>query len=157
MKLIFLDVDGVLNHSETPEWENGTHLVIDKQCVAELYRIIDHTNAKIVLSSTWRHTAGTRKFLLRHINESWIIGKTLQMHMSEGNRNHDILEWLKTVYPYTQGWNEDPITRMAILDDERDADLGDGNFFKTDFYAGGLTTTIADAVITHLLKTGITV
>lgn len=61
MKVIFLDIDGVLNNDETfikrrlnfaktGIWT----LEVDEFRVEYLKRIIDETNAKIVLSSTWR-------------------------------------------------------------------------------------------------------
>lgn len=61
MKIIFLDIDGVLNTSETFKEiyyefkETGKRRVeIDLKRVEYLKRIVDATDAKIVLSSTWR-------------------------------------------------------------------------------------------------------
>lgn len=61
MKVIFLDVDGVLNTSKTYEKINNSfkttgkkELDIDGFRLEYLKRIIDETDAKIVLSSTWR-------------------------------------------------------------------------------------------------------
>lgn len=64
MKVIFLDIDGVLN-SDTDFFElrkfghpineiKGSK-VINRGCLALLQQIIEDTDAKIVLSSTWRH------------------------------------------------------------------------------------------------------
>lgn len=61
MKVIFLDIDGVLNTSKTfkireqIEKETGIwNIEIDEFRVAHLKQIIDETGAKIVLSSTWK-------------------------------------------------------------------------------------------------------
>ncbi len=61
MKVIFLDVDGVLNcvgwlkqNDGKPYDENS----IDLSKVELLKEIIDKTGAKIVLSSTWRNVSG---------------------------------------------------------------------------------------------------
>ena len=61
MKVIFLDIDGVLNTSETfikrkQDWEKTGiwNLEIDEFRVEYLKRIIDETEAKVVLSSAWR-------------------------------------------------------------------------------------------------------
>ena len=64
MKVIFLDIDGVLN-SDTdffelrkfghPVNEIKGSKVINRGCLALLQQIIEDTDAKIVLSSTWRH------------------------------------------------------------------------------------------------------
>ena len=46
MKIIFLDIDGVLNYM-------GSNL-IDKSCLKQLRRVVEKTGAKIVLISTWK-------------------------------------------------------------------------------------------------------
>lgn len=62
MKIIFLDIDGVLNTTETfikrrknYERTGVFTLEIDEFRLEYLKKIIDITGAKIVLSSTWRH------------------------------------------------------------------------------------------------------
>ena len=61
MKVIFLDIDGVLNTTQTfieirKEWkETGKRRIeIDLERVQYLKEIVDATGAKIVLSSAWR-------------------------------------------------------------------------------------------------------
>lgn len=58
MKVIFLDIDGVLNCSGSKSsmvLENGeTYLGIDKHKILRLKEIVDRSGAKIVLISTWR-------------------------------------------------------------------------------------------------------
>mgnify|MGYP000061481896 FL=1 len=54
MKVIFLDIDGVLNTEET-YMEKSTDLDIDVFRLEYLKEIIDNTKAKIVLSSSWRY------------------------------------------------------------------------------------------------------
>ena len=61
MKVIFLDIDGVMNN-ETDFFElkkfghpiNSGGKVLNRGCLALLQHIIENTSAKIVLSSTWR-------------------------------------------------------------------------------------------------------
>ena len=62
MKVIFLDIDGVLNTSEIfieqskNYKQKGIYNVeIDEFRVEYLKQIIEKTNAKIVLSSSWRY------------------------------------------------------------------------------------------------------
>ncbi len=50
MKLIYLDIDGVLN--DRPAWPKGPELQ-RPQCEC-LHRIIHRTGAKIILTSSWR-------------------------------------------------------------------------------------------------------
>ena len=54
MKIIFLDVDGVLN-CKSSKSRCGGFLGIDDSKVKLLKEIIDITGAKIVLSSSWRY------------------------------------------------------------------------------------------------------
>lgn len=53
MKVIFLDIDGVLNNDYTKECVAG-YTFVDDEKILLLKEIIDQTGAKIVLSSTWR-------------------------------------------------------------------------------------------------------
>lgn len=55
MKIIFLDIDGVLNsraYERRRNWDEQTD--IDETRLPLIKEIVDATNAKIVLSSTWR-------------------------------------------------------------------------------------------------------
>lgn len=54
-KVIFLDIDGVLN-DEGDEREKG--VVIDPYFVRNLFQIVDKTGAEIILSSSWRYSYG---------------------------------------------------------------------------------------------------
>ncbi|MGM9878818.1 MAG: HAD domain-containing protein [Bacilli bacterium] len=51
MKAVFLDIDGVLVHSK---YENKENENIDEEKIKLLKKIIDETDAKIILSSSWR-------------------------------------------------------------------------------------------------------
>ena len=46
MKVIFLDIDGVLNYYGSQ--------IIDATCLSNLKKIVENTNAKIILISTWK-------------------------------------------------------------------------------------------------------
>ena len=69
MKIIFLDIDGVLNCESAYRngecqyqewiWEDGRKDHYQRFCLRSkelLNRLIDETGAKIVISSTWRHS-----------------------------------------------------------------------------------------------------
>jgi hydroxymethylpyrimidine pyrophosphatase-like HAD family hydrolase len=55
LKLIFLDIDGVLvtTNSLIPSDKYFGH-TFDKNCVQNLIEILDATGAKVVISSSWR-------------------------------------------------------------------------------------------------------
>ena len=54
MKVIFLDIDGVLNNQNTRTVTFDGWCFVDDYLVARLARLVHETNAKIILSSTWR-------------------------------------------------------------------------------------------------------
>lgn len=60
MKVIMLDVDGVLNGYNTRQTKFG-FTFIDDTMVGRLKQIVDATGAKIVLTSTWRMCDGLPK------------------------------------------------------------------------------------------------
>jgi hypothetical protein len=66
VKIIFLDVDGVLNKAET----QGS---FEETCVLKLKEIMDQTGAKIVLSSTWRGSPNTYTSLAKKLIEYNIV------------------------------------------------------------------------------------
>ena len=54
MKVIFLDIDGVLNCKKTPNPRKFPY-VVDKRLLVRFNRLLEKTGAKVVLSSTWRY------------------------------------------------------------------------------------------------------
>lgn len=54
MKIIFLDIDGVLN-CRTSRSRCGKYIGIDTDKLLRLKKIVDSTGAKIVLVSTWKY------------------------------------------------------------------------------------------------------
>lgn len=60
-KYLFLDIDGVLNHDDWFESDsyknhqsNWKVSMFDPKCVERVNRILEETNAKLVVSSSWR-------------------------------------------------------------------------------------------------------
>lgn len=149
MKLIFLDVDGVLNHNKSRMdlLTGKSHFILDEDCIDNLYRIIDATNAYIVISSTWRLGAG-RLILEKSLPQERVIGSTPWISLND--RKTEILHWLQNVWPCSHGWASRTITKLAVIDDDIDADLGDGSFFLTDAENGGLTKEISERIINYL-------
>lgn len=54
MKVIFLDIDGVLNASGTRARAPSGCIGLDEDKILRLKHIIDKTHAKVVLTSTWK-------------------------------------------------------------------------------------------------------
>lgn len=54
MKVIFLDIDGVVClHKDKKNWDNDEE-VFDEDCCKRLKEIVSATGCKLVLSSSWR-------------------------------------------------------------------------------------------------------
>ena len=105
MNIIFLDVDGVLNSAK--ELSEGP---FSKISLSVLKRIVDETNAKIVVISSWRLLEFSRKILLSelekyHLKES-VIGMT--PHLT--SNREEIMTYLKS--------NEFSNLNFIILDDQ---------------------------------------
>src|ERR1043166_3292493 len=83
MRVIFLDIDGVLNQCD---WKEGDECpAIHPGCVKQLNKILEATRAKIVVISNWRHqlnrgdmTTDGFAFLLRThgVKYAQVIGAT---------------------------------------------------------------------------------
>ena len=139
MRVIFLDIDGVLNHCDTispsPTGAEPLPIPIAPECMARLNRLIAETGAKIVISSSWRKFARWQDLgpaLMRHGLIADVIGETPDLvndavwldHWQtrrEGapftyerlERGWEIREWL-AAHP--------EVTAFAILDDCSDMD-----------------------------------
>jgi hypothetical protein len=118
MKILFLDIDGVLNSRKYFLKIKNILLKdhqIDPQAVALLNQITDATGAFIVLSSTWRYAyinniAGLRDFL----SKQGVTGKVLDITpVNNDSRQNQIQEWLDTTAR--------DIDSFVVLDDN---DLG---------------------------------
>src|ERR1700733_15390391 len=53
MKVVFLDIDGVLTCDDTPNPRKFPY-VVDKRLLGRLNKLLARTGAKVVLTSTWR-------------------------------------------------------------------------------------------------------
>ena len=124
MKLIFLDIDGVLNSSAWLEdqYKKGRSVSMvrefDRAAIGNLNRVVLGTGAKVVISSTWRllysldHITG---MLLDFGFKGVVIDKTPEIF--RGARGYEIEKWMKE-HRVTPG-------QVVILDDSSDmGDLG---------------------------------
>lgn len=134
MRVLFLDVDGVLNSRNTTNFHEL--YPIDQYMAFLIGRIQLRTGCSVVLSSSWRHHPDGVENVSKRVVE--LLDKT--PHLS-GCRGDEIKAWLDA-HP--------EVEKYAILDDDSDM-LKEQmpNFFKTTF-DDGLTDEIAEAVIKHL-------
>lgn len=140
MKVIFLDMDGVLakfgaTYQSPYRLERGLYTCLEPELVFILNKLVDETEAELVLSSSWRHDPQWREIM----KVSGIIKPFYDCTSLVGghNRGNFITAWLK---------KHPEVTQYAILDDNEDAGIGHAkNFFKTKTEEG-LTETHAQAI-----------
>ena len=141
-RIIFLDVDGVLNNGSwaMEMYDKGIRTYRDdilyEPALERLKRIVDATDAQIVVSSSWRQIPTAYKHL-----QEW-----LEMY---GMKVADIT-------PYVGGCRGDDITAWfnrnpgewsyVILDDEDDMDGHMDHLVQTDFDVGLIDTDIERAI-----------
>jgi len=140
-KVLFLDVDGVLNAVGTKNKSPHGTYGVDPERAKILDRIVDQTGCYIVLSSTWRKYPDLVAYLfgtLSPATRSMIVSKTPVF--SNGERGDEIREWLDS---------NPGVKTFAILDD--DADMGSVLPFLVQTHPfEALTDEIADRVIKML-------
>ena len=118
MKVIFLDIDGVLNNWQSMQddtWSSErTWRGWDTSALARLVFIAAQTNAKIVISSTWRKFIGTT---VDWWNEQFLEAGTslkcvgLTNCSRNGFRGREVADWVDTC---------PGLTAYVILDDDSD-------------------------------------
>lgn len=177
MKVIFLDIDGVLVHSK---YKNKETADIDESKIKLLKKIIEETSAKIVLTSNWRtpyiedgkeYRQPEYHILCSLLKKYGIdIYDQTPLHKLKLLQNEDIYKLDKPIKS-----RFDPITTRAgeiftyletnseiqsfiIIDDEDSEweyfDL-DKNLIKTNYDDKGLKEEHADTIIEMLEKANI--
>jgi hypothetical protein len=133
MNLIFLDIDGVMNHKDY--FVRSKHHIFHEFCpiaVQHLKEILETCKASIVVSSTWRKF-GTVEELKNKIFsyyglDKYIIGKTPVLDGE--SRGKEIRKYLKETTI--------PVTNFIIIDDDDDMEEFTPRLVKTSFYEKGL-------------------
>lgn len=131
MKVLFLDIDGVLSCRTTDRQQVGRHRGerIDLDMLARLDEVLDRTGAQVVVSSAWRAgDAGmTVAAILRRAGlRNWraVVDETPKRDTFRG---HEIGEWLR-VHP--------AVKAFAIVDDDNDMVGLSERLVKTSFETG---------------------
>lgn len=139
MKVIFLDIDGVLNTHYDIERYGCDY--IDSGLTDILKTIVASTDSKLVLSSTWRLDIKDRSVVEYSLKYKRLELFDCTPYLRNQPRAEEIKLWLN---------KNSRVKKYAIVDDDSDAGLGlKENFFQID-YNYGLTNEIAERVIQHL-------
>lgn len=148
MKIVFLDIDGVLNHIEMA-YIDHRFPSIDPKAMDRLNMIINETGAKVVISSTWRKRHSVRTFQ-QLFNSKGFTGEVIDRTPSEqtgsrngapsmpyGPRGDQIQAWLSF---------EKGVEAFVILDDDSDMSEVSDRLVQTSYSTGLLNQHVSDAV-----------
>ena len=158
MKIIFLDIDGCLN-SQTSMKKNGeekNNIEDDTpttEAIARLNKIVEATNAKVVISSTWRHGVSYH-MMQRYLSvlgfKGKIIGNTPRL---DSYRGTEILCWLlehksKIIKNADSTWYQykEPIESFVILDDDSDMESLSNHLVHINNMVGLLDSDVDKAI-----------
>lgn len=145
-KLLFLDIDGVLNsehfYCNRSKSDSLPYPLseFDPISVKELNRILDETDAKLIISSSWRFDEGLDNIFMKVGITHRIFGITPCLRNKI--RGEEIKSYIEE---YTKIERN---IRYVILDD--DADMLDEQkpfFVRTNAYGKGLTNEVANKTI----------
>src|SRR3954454_21152891 len=121
MKVIFLDIDGVLNCDKTPNPRDFPYIV-DKRLLARFKKLLERTGAKVVLSSSWRCDP-VGLFAAKYWGVPFL---DVCPDMPKSPRRAEVLAWLA---------RHPKVTRYAVIDDEDDG-LDDLPLFQPSSQTG---------------------
>lgn len=149
--LIFLDIDGVLNNTvyfEYTKEEKATRPNFDPRCIKLLNRLCEETNAKIVITSTWRKGRSVDELQELFEKEGFngeIIDKTRDLMGCNTDfivRGNEIYDWIRN-NPQKIGCAYFDYKKYVILDDDSDMlYCQKNNFICVDPYCGITNKTI---------------
>lgn len=135
MKIIFLDVDGVINSIQklkevyylTNKPHSGIDYPFDDICLNNLKELINETEAKIVVTSTWRKTQEGRKRLEEELDKYDLLKDLIGYTKVLENRAIEIKDYLNNLEGNIQ---------YIILDDDYISKSFNKYLIKCDNYYG---------------------
>ena len=134
MKIIFLDFDGVLqlNRSRSKPYQPGSP-TFDWQAVFNLNSLIELTESKIVVSSSWRLDSDLplQRLLDFEGVKGEVVGQTPYLGLGYHGRGAEIYAFLRE--------DNFPIEQFVILDDDIEHDIADhfpNSLVRTDMATG---------------------
>jgi hypothetical protein len=116
IKLIFLDIDGVLNHSKATNLVEGTTYRYDPECVERLNELIKTHRAKLVVCSAWRigQDVNSMQNIINSIGvKGEVIGLTPDLVDDCYTRDDEIETWLNNYSLLND------VKAMILIDDDQ--------------------------------------
>ena len=134
VKVIFLDIDGVLNSKKTPNPRELPYIV-DRRLLRIFLRMVTRARAKVVLISDWRHDpAGL--FSARYWGVRYV---DIVPYLPKRSRGEQIFLWLR---------KHPNVKRYVVIDDDDDQ-LDNLPLFQPSA-SEGISAKIANGVVKYL-------
>ena len=156
MRVIFVDIDGVLNYEGSIS-RNKTYLGIDNKRLKYLKEIAFTTGAKIVLTSSWREYYDIEKgWRQPHPNGRYLYKKFNKMHLRIYGKTRMDIPWNYRGTQIKFWLDTHDVSNYVILDDELFEDYYKLNLmphviktiYRTDEDKwGGLTPNLVEEAI----------
>lgn len=157
-KIVFLDIDGVLNSTAWfkergkptgKTYADDLAFYSDPGCIARLNLITEVTGAQIVLSSSWRHAAEWEKTAAILTERRGMTGHMIGRTPREDEQDHRVFKRYQRRNPtsqdhYPRGYeiqqwlDANPPCSFVILDDDDDMEHLGYRLVQTSFETGGL-------------------
>ena len=135
MKVIFLDIDGVLNSDNymhelidknVREYENDIYQFIDENAVNIIVDLCKQYELKLVITSSWRHfnLKSTLDYFKKNENKKlhtlipYIIGITPRLYIENNFGGYEFLDRGEEIQKYLNENND--IKEYVIIDDDTD-------------------------------------
>ncbi len=149
MKVIFLDIDGVLNSEEWDRYVqsftygarfNSCYL-LSQEMILRLQNVVFQTNAEIVLTSSWRTNERAMSALTRQLSLYHLPIRDTTVSYAYGNRADEVKLWLES---------HSNVISYVIVDDYDDGFSNDevlvAHFVQTNYFQG-LTSEEAEKIV----------
>ena len=161
-KYIFLDIDGVLNSEHTlnescKNMDQKLASIISDQLIKNLSYLVEKTDAKIILSSSWRTYFDNDINKPRSILAMFLVHSLKQYNL----KLHDMTPYPKGTYSNERGLeiktyiNENNVKDYVVIDDEEFSDfrthLDISRFIQTTF--GDKNTSIEEEGLSQKVAT----
>ena len=137
MKVIFLDIDGVVNCYDTKERAPSKVVGVEQRLITHIKEIVDATGAKLVLSSTWRKdwafdlmNGKDWHYLRDEFAKQGLQFLDYTPSRRDSHRGEEIKEWLENT--------DYDVESYVIIDDEMFDiwDLHEGHMVQTSAMTG---------------------
>lgn len=154
MRVIFLDIDGVLNSEEWDRYVQSftygarfnSGYLLSQEMILRLQNVVFQTNAEIVLTSSWRANERAMDALRRQLSLYHLSIRDSTVSYAYGNRADEVKLWIES---------HSNVTSYAIVDDYDDGFSNDEvlvtHFVQTTF-AQGLTSEKAEKIVEILAQ-----